>query len=330
MIALGVPRFFEKVHARVMGSVDGSSAFRRKLFHWALGVGRAASPYQIEGKPLPAGLKLQHALASALVFKKLHKRLGGRFRFFASGAAPLARHLAEFFYAIGIPICEAYGLTETSPVISINTTTELRFGSVGKVIRNVEVKLAEDGEILVRGPNIMQGYYKEPERTAEVLHDGWLSTGDLGAIDKDGYLSILDRKKDLFKTSGGKYIAPAPIENQLKISPYVSMAVVIAEGRRFPSVLIVPNFDRLKVFAEDHKLPTANMSELVETSEVQGLFLDEINRVCKDMANYERPKKAVILDRELTIEDGEITPSMKVRRRAVELKFARQIEEMYA
>jgi len=175
----------------------------------------------------------------------------------------------------------------------------------------------------------MQGYYNEPDRTAEVLRDGWLHTGDLGSFDNDGYLSIRDRKKDLFKTSGGKYIAPQPIENQLKISPYVSMAVVIAEGRRFPSVLIVPNFDRLKVFAEDHGLPKSDMSALVETSEVQGLYIDEINRVCTDVAQYERPKKAIILDRELTIEDGEITPSMKVRRRAVEMKFSRQIEELY-
>lgn len=328
-IALAVPRFFEKIHGKVMAAVAAAPSTRRKLIEWALRVGERALPYRSHGRPVPLGLSIQLAIADALVFRKLRSRLGGRFRMFFSGAAPLARHLAEFFYIVGIPIYEAYGLTETSPLISINTPGAFRFGSVGRVIRNVEVKIAEDGEVLVRGPNIMQGYFKAPEATAETMVDGWFQTGDIGKIDDDGYLSIVDRKKDLFKTSGGKYIAPQPVENLIKTSPYVSMAVVVAEKRNFPSALIVPDFEKLKFWADENGVEYHNQRELIENEQVRRQMMNEVEAACKDLPRYERPKKIVLLDREFSVEDGEITPTMKVRRRAVEMKFSRQIDALY-
>lgn len=329
-IAVGVPRFFEKVHDRVMTAMEEASPTRQRMFNWALKCAKQAMPYRLKNEPLPLGLDLRFWIADKLVFKKLRDRLGGRFRNFFSGAAPLASHLAEFFFSIGIPIYEAYGLTETSPVVSLNTGKALKFGTVGKPIRNVDVKIADDGEILVRGPNVMRGYFKNPEATAEVIVDGWFYTGDIGKIDEDGFLSITDRKKDLFKTSGGKYIAPQPIENLLKSSPYVSMAVVIAEGRRFPSVLIVPNFEKLRQFARTNDLGQLTNTDLVEHPKVNELFMKEINTACAELPRYELPKKALIIDRELSIEDGELTPSMKVKRRAVGIHFQRQIDALYA
>lgn len=329
-LAVGVPRFFEKVHDRVMSAMEEASDTKRRMFFWALDCAKQALPYRLKGASLPAGLGVKMWLADRLVFRKLRARLGGRFRNFFSGAAPLAGHLAEFFYNIGVPIYEAYGLTETSPVVSLNTRQAMKFGTVGKAIRNVQVKIAGDGEIIVRGPNVMRGYFKNPEATAAVIVDGWFHTGDIGKIDEQGFLSITDRKKDLFKTSGGKYIAPQPIENLLKSSPYVSMAVVVAEGRRFPSVLIVPNFEKLRQFARQHDLAELTNSNLVEHPRVNELYLKEIETACAGLAPYETPKKAFILDRELSIEDGELTPSMKVKRRAVEIRFQRQIDAMYA
>ena len=329
-IAVAVPRFFEKIHGRVTAAIAAAPAIRRKLIEWALSVGERALPYRSQDRPMPFGLKMQQLLADRLVFKKLRNRLGGRFRMMFSGAAPLARHLAEFFYIVGLPIYEAYGLTETSPLVSINTPDHFRFGTVGRPIRNVEVRIADDGEVLVRGPNIMQGYFKAPEATAEMIRDGWLYTGDIGKIDEDGFLSIVDRKKDLLKTSGGKYIAPQPIENLLKTSPYISTAVIFAEGRNFPSALIVPELDKLKFWAQERGIQFRTMRELVDAEDVRKLMMDEVDKACAALSRYEKPKKIFLLERELSIADGEITPSMKVRRRAVEMKFARQIDALYA
>jgi long-chain acyl-CoA synthetase len=329
-IAVGVPRFFEKVHDRVMTAMEDAPPMKRRLFFWALKTAKAAIPYQLRGESLPVGLGFNVWVADTLVFKKLRGRLGGKFRNFFSGAAPLAKHLAEFFYAIGIPIYEAYGLTETSPIVSLNTGHALRFGTAGKVIQNVNVKIADDGEILVQGPNVMEGYFKNPEATAAVIVDGWFYTGDIGQLDDDGFLSITDRKKDLFKTSGGKYIAPQPIENLMKSSPYVSMAVVIAESRRFPSALIVPNLEKLRQYADKHGLGELNNADLVEHENINQLFMDEISSTCAELARYELPKKVIVIDREFSIEEGEITPTMKVKRRVVEIRFQRQIDELYA
>ncbi len=329
-VVLGVPRFFEKIHARVMDAISSAPAPRQKLFHWAIKVGREAAPYRLDEKPMPFGMRCRFAVADRLVFAKLRARLGGRLRFFVSGAAPLAKHLAEFFYAVGVTICEAYGLTETSPVVSTNLPGALRFGTVGKVIRNVEVKIAEDGEILVRGPNIMRGYYKMEEETAKAIIDGWLHTGDIGNLDADGYLSITDRKKDLFKTSGGKFIAPQPIENQLKTCASVAVAVVIAEKRKFPSALIVPQFEKLERYASQQGLTFSNRSELAAHPSIVKLVEQEIVEACADMAQYERVKKFTLLAEDFSITNGEITPTMKVRRRQVETRYAKEIEKMYS
>ena len=329
-VALGVPRFFEKVHGRVIEKVGSAPPLRRKLFHWALEVGKQAAPYRLEGRPLPIGLRARHALADRLVFSKLRGRLGGRMRYFVSGAAPLAKHLAEFFYAVGIPICEAYGLTETSPIISGSQLDSIRFGTVGKVIKNVEVKIAKDGEILVRGPNVMQGYYKMEKQTSESIVDGWFYTGDIGELSADGYLKITDRKKDLFKTSGGKYIAPQPIENQLKISAYISMAVVVAEARKFPSALVIPNFVKLRQYAAANGLDLPGDKELCRNKKIIELLEREVQEACKDMPRYEQVKKIAVLDEEFSIERGELTPTMKVRRREVEKLYSRQIEKIYS
>lgn len=329
-IAVGVPRFFEKIYDKVHTAVGAAPLIRRKLFHWAIGVGKAAIPCLLEGRRLPARLRLKHWIASRLVFQKLRARLGGRIRFFISGAAPLPLHVGEFFLALGVKICEAYGLTETSPVLSINHPEAIRPGTVGKVIPNVELKIAEDGEILARGPNIMQGYYKMPELTAESMADGWFQTGDIGKFDSDGYLTITDRKKDLLKTSGGKYIAPQPIESQLKTSSYVTTAVVIAEGRKFPSALIVPNFDKLKQLAAEKGITAASQTELAQHAEIRAVIEQEVESACAGMARYEQIKKIAILYEEFSIEKGEITPTMKVRRREVERIYADRIDEIYS
>ena len=250
-------------------------------------------------------------------------------RYFVSGAAPLGRHLAQFAYAVGIPICEAYGLTETSPLVTANHLGRMRLGTVGKTIPNVEVKIAKDGEILVRGPNIMRGYYKMDDVTAEVIVDGWFQTGDIGEIDDDGYLTITDRKKDLLKTSGGKYIAPQPIENLIKGCDYVSTAVVIAERRNFPSALIVPNFERLRQWAKANGVSADSDAELARDAKSAAMLEAAVLKTCAGLARYEQVKKIALLEREFSIEKGEITPTMKVRRREVEKLYAPVIDKLY-
>ena len=329
-IAVGVPRFYEKVYGRVMAAMAEAPAIRRKIFYWAVGVGKAATPYRLAGKPLPGLLGLKFGLAEKLVFQKLRGRLGGRIRILISGAAPLARHLAEFFYALGLPICEGYGLTETSPLVSINTLEDLKFGTVGKTIPNVDVRIAEDGEIVVRGPNIMQGYFKMEQQTAEVMDGEWFHTGDIGEFDDEGYLSITDRKKDMFKTSGGKYVVPAPIENQLKSSPLIETAVVIAQARNFPSALIVPDFAALRAWAATAGIQAANDVELCTDSTVQERVMAEVTELCKDMARFEQIKKISLIASEFSIDGGELTPTMKVRRKQVNEKYAKEIEEIYS
>ena len=329
-VAVGVPRFFEKVHDRVQASVAEAPALRRRLFHWAVGVGKATTPYRLKNEALPAGLGLKWKIADKLVCSKLRGRLGGRIRFFISGAAPLPRHIADFFFAVGVKICEGYGLTETSPLISLNYPDRLRFGTVGRVIKNVTVKIADDGEILVRGPNIMLGYYKDEEKTAEALKDGWFHTGDIGKLDEDGYLSITDRKKDLLKTSGGKYIAPQPIENQIKTSAFVATAVVVAEGRKFPSALIVPDFEKLLQFAKQQGIDASNRGALVRNTKIVSMIESEVGSVCQGLARHEQVKKVAVLEKEFSIERGEITPTLKVKRREVERRYSDRIDEIYS
>jgi len=324
-----VPRFYEKLYTRVLDAVEAAPPLRRKLFQWALGVGFRCTPYRLTQQPLPLVLRLKSGVANLLVFSKIRKRMGGRVRQLSSGGAALDRKLAEIFCAVNLPIMEGYGLTETSPVVATNRPGALRLGTVGKPIRNVEVRIAEDGEILVRGPNVMRGYYRMEAETAEALAGGWFHTGDIGSLDKDGFLSVLDRKKDLLKTSGGKYIAPQPIENRLKNEPYISDALVFADRRPFPCALIVPNFERIEQYARAAGISPASRTELVQHPAVVTLLEKHVASACANFAPFEQVKKIALLDREFSLADGELTPTLKVRRREVERRYGNLIEGIY-
>jgi len=326
---VSVPRLYEKVHAGVLMNIENEKPIKQKIFHWAVGVGRQVSALQTAHKPIPGGLKLKYNIANKLVFSKIYELMGGRLRFFVSGGAPLAKEIAEFFHALGILILEGYGLTETSPVISCNTPDNVRFGSVGKVMPDQEVKIAEDGEILVKGPNVMKGYWNKPEETAEVLVDGWFHTGDIGELDDDGYLHITDRKKDLIVTAGGKNIAPQNIENALKMSRYIEQAAVIGDKKRFISALIVPSFVDLEMWAQKQGVPTDDRSKLLKDERVMELFNKEIDEMLKEFDRHERVQKFVLLSEEMTEAAGLLTPTLKVRRKEVNQLFAEDIEGMY-
>lgn len=329
-VIAGVPRFFEKLRARVLEKISQAPAIRQKLFHWGIGVGKEVAALSQAKKPIPFWLGLKYGFAKKKIFSKVAAATGGRLKYFLSGGAPLAREVAEFFYAVGLPIYEGYGLTETSPVLSINTPNAHKLGTVGKIVPGVTVRIAEDGEILARGPNVMQGYYHLPEATAEVLKDGWFHTGDIGEIDAEGYLRITDRKKDLLKTSGGKYVAPQPIENALKLFPYVSSALVMGNGRKYCSALIVPDFEKLERFAKERNLPTTPRSALCQHPEVRRLFDGAVEELNRGLASFETIKKYALLDADFSIGDETMTPTLKVKRKVVEKKYAAVIDGLYA
>ncbi|HRD01423.1 MAG TPA: long-chain fatty acid--CoA ligase [Candidatus Saccharicenans sp.] len=328
-IMVSVPRFFDKFYAAVVDSVLGSPNLQRRIFFWALKVGRKYVQVKTSHGQLPAWLKVRYQLAYRLVFSKIVERTGGRVRFFVSGGAPLAREIAEFFYAMGILIIEGYGLTETSPVISLNTVSDFKFGTVGKVLPGEEVKFAPDGEILVHGPNVMKGYFNKETLTEEAFEDGWFKTGDVGYLDQDGFVVITDRKKDIIVTSGGKNVAPQPIENALMASPYIANVVVTGDRRKFVSALIVPDLEKTKKYAAEHNLTFSTEKELVEKPEIYNFFMQEINRLTSHLASYEKIKKIVILDRDFEIETGEMTPTLKVRRKVIEEKYKPLIDRLY-
>lgn len=327
-IVTSVPRLFERIYSKIIKNVESQPEKKQKIFYWAIEVGKEYAKAKKE-KRVSVGLKVKHALAEKLVFKKLRERTGGRLRFFISGGAALSRHLGEFFEAVGLIIIEGYGLTESSPVIAANRVDDYKFGTVGKPFPGVEVKIAPDGEILARGPNIMQGYYKNKRETEEVLRDGWLHTGDIGVFDADGFLIITDRKKHLFKTSTGKYIAPTPIENLFLSSKYIDQFVLIGDRRMYLSALIVPDFEAIKEYADSHKLKYDSMDELLQMKEIYDLFEKDMSQLQKKLANYEKIRKFKLLPRPFSIETGEITPSMKIKRKFVEDQYAQLIEEMY-
>jgi long-chain acyl-CoA synthetase len=328
-IMVSVPRLFDKIYARVIDQVLAGSALKKKIFFWAVRVGKKRGQMKLRGEPMTGGLKFRYGVAQKLVFSKILAKTGGRVRFFVSGGAPLSKDIAEFFYAAGLTVIEGYGMTETSPVIACNTIEGVKFGTVGRPVPGVEVKIAPDGEILTRGPNLMNGYYKKEAETREAIIDGWLHTGDIGAFDDEGFLVITDRKKDLIITAGGKNVAPQPIENLLKTSPYITNAVVVGGNRKFISALIVPNFDKLEAYARAGDIPFGNRAELVGREEIRNFLLAEVNRCTPNLAPYERVKKIVLLDREFEIEAGEITPTLKVRRSIVEQKYKGLIDTMY-
>jgi long-chain acyl-CoA synthetase len=328
-IVCSVPRLFERIYTRLARSVEKDSAARRKIFYWAIDVGRRYQMAQRHG-PVPLTLRVSHALAERLVFVKIHERFGGRLRFFVSGGAALARELGEFFEAIGIIILEGYGLTESSPVITCNRLDAYRFGSVGLAIPGVEVRIAEDGEILTRGPHVMMGYYNNRKATEEAIdRQGWLHTGDIGMIDDSGFLYITDRKKHLFVSSGGKNIAPQPIENLFAGSPFIDQFVLVGDRRMFLSALIVPNFDALREYADAHGIPYKDAQELVQNGEINDLIEKTIQGTQKDLANFEKVRRFSLLPGPLTIENGELTPTLKLRRKEIEERYRDLIDAMY-
>ncbi len=326
---ISVPRLFEKIYVRVMDTILGGSFLKKKIFHWALGVGRECGNRRLGNRPVPASLERRLRLAHKLVFSKILEKTGGRVRFFVSGGAPLAKDIAEFFYALGLVVLEGYGLTETSPVIAVNTFANLRFGTVGKPLPCMDVKIFPDGEIVVKGPNVMKGYYKKPEETREVLVDGWLHTGDIGYLDVDGFLVITDRKKDLIVTSGGKNVAPQPIENLVKQSPYILNAIVLGSRRKFVSALVVPDFEKLEDYAKGRGISYVNRRDLIQNEAILRFLEAEVDRSTPNLAPYEKIKKIALLERDFDIEKGEITPTLKVRRNIVEEKFKDVIDSIY-
>ncbi|MGE0160328.1 MAG: long-chain fatty acid--CoA ligase [Gemmatimonadales bacterium] len=322
-----VPRVYEKIYNGVMDA----HGLKKALIDWAVGVADRVADLRLAGRRPAGWLALQYAIADKLVFAKVRNAVGGRIRFFVSGGGPLNPTLNRFFYSIGLTILEGYGLTETSPVTNVNTLDHLRIGSVGQPVPGTEVRIAEDGEILVRGRQVMKGYYNRPEATAEAIDaDGWFSTGDIGVIDADGYLTITDRKKDLIVTAGGKKVAPQMIENRLKAHPLVEQVVVIGERRRYVSLIVVPAFARLEAWAKSQGISWSSHEELVADPRVVAYVESEVLGTLSDLARFERPKKIALLAHDLTVENGYLTPSLKVKRRVVEERLADVIDGLYA
>jgi long-chain acyl-CoA synthetase len=320
--AAAVPRFFEKVHGRILTEVSRGSVVMRKIFEKAVRIGKehVGSSHR----------SLSYAAADRVVFEKIRARLGGRIRFFISGGAALQSEIAEFFWSVGLPIYEGYGLSETSPVITLNSPGAVRLGSVGRIVGDQEIRIAEDGEILVRGSNVMKGYYAMKRETDEALAGGWFHTGDIGQVDADGFLKITDRKKDLIITSSGKNVAPQPIENRLKRIPYFESVVVVGDHRKFIAALIVPNLEALADCARAHHVAFTAPQELIHNPEIYDIAMVDIERRTEDLAPFEKIRKIAFLDKEFSIDGGELTPTLKVRRSAVERKYKAEIDELYA
>ncbi|MEO8591663.1 MAG: long-chain fatty acid--CoA ligase [Flavobacteriales bacterium] len=322
-----VPRLLEKIYDRIVAKGEALTGVKRNLFFWALDLGLR---YEVHGRS--AWYNMQLAVARKLVFSKWKAALGGNVRVCASGSAALQPRLARVFNAAGIPLMEGYGLTESSPVISVNDQRNdgLRFGSVGRPLPNVQVRIAEDGEVLAKGPNIMIGYYHEPELTREAIDaDGWLHTGDIGEITSEGFLRITDRKKEIFKTSGGKYVAPQVLENKLKESRFIEQVMVIGENRKFPAALIVPDFAFLKDYCALKQLPFESREQVIADRRIRDRIFEEVGKANSDVGHWEQVKKIALLPAEWTIEGGELTPSLKLRRKPIMAKYAALVEGIY-
>jgi long-chain acyl-CoA synthetase len=332
-IVTAVPRLFEKIYATINKRAAEAPAWQQKIFHRAIEVGREVARRRDRGERIPLGLALEHRFADRMVFRKWRAAVGGRIRFFVSGGAALPTDLAYLFAGAGLLILQGYGLTETSPIVSANQVDANRIGTVGRAIPGVRVRLAEDGELLVQGENVMQGYYLLPEETERVLqrdHDGvWFYTGDIGTIDEDGYISLTDRKKDLFKTSLGKYIAPQPIENQIRALPLVEQVVVIGNQRKYPVALIVPNYDALQAYADSLHLGLRNRGEMARHPRIIEYFRKKVDEVTPNLAPHERIKRIALVEQEFSVEGGELTPTLKIRRKFVEEKYRAVIDALY-
>jgi long-chain acyl-CoA synthetase len=324
-IFVAVPRVYEKIYNGVLQGV--SKGFKKEVYRWAMSVGWAHMNQIVAGQ---RPRRLVWKLANALFFKKVLNAMGGKVRVFISGGAPLGRELAEWYAQIGLVVHEGYGLTETSPVIAVNSPRARKLGTVGKPLPNVQVHIAGDGELLVRGPSVFKGYWNMPDETAAAFEDDWFKTGDIAMMDTDGFLTITDRKKDLIKTSGGKFLAPQPIENSLKTNALVAEAAVIGERRRFPSAVIIPSFAALEAWAAQNGVSYSSRSELAADPKVQALYEEIVAQVNENLARFERMKKVFVAPMELSIEDGTLTPTLKLRRRNVEAMYKAQIDRMYA
>ncbi|WP_085812757.1 AMP-dependent synthetase/ligase [Geoanaerobacter pelophilus] len=327
-IMVCVPRFFEKIYSRIYEAVHQLSLFKRKMFRHALSVGRRYVYARYIDRYVPLWLSFQHAVADRLVFSKLRRRFGDRLKFCASGGAPLDREINEFFWIIGVPVFEGYGLTETSPVLCSNSFDALRFGSVGTPLASTEIAIAEDGEVLARGPQVMTGYFRDEEATREVLKDGWFKTGDIGHME-EGFLYITDRKKDLIVTSGGKNIAPQPIENLLKRDKYISQAYVYGDKKPYLTALLVPTVERLLEFAQEKKIAYHDLEDLVVHQPVFELYRSRVEAVNNELAPYQTIKKFALLPRDFTMESGELTPTLKVKRQVISERYRDRIDRLY-
>jgi len=326
-IAVSVPRLFEKIHTKV----TGATGIKKKLIDWAGRVGGRVVDERLAGREPAGALALQYRVADRLVFSKLREKTGGALRCFVSGGAPLSADIARFFMAAGLPVYEGYGLTETSPVIAVNKPDGVKLGTVGMVIPGVEAAIAENGEILTRGPHVLKGYWKNPDATSEVIDEsGWFHTGDIGELDERGFLRITDRLKNILVTAGGKNIAPQPMENLAAMSPFVAQVVMIGDRRAFPSLLVVPDFENLVPWAKQNGIETADRNALARDERVRELMEKETLSRLTGFAKYELPKKVLVLAEEFTIDGGTLTPTLKVKRKAVEQKYAAEIEALYA
>ncbi|MBA3854146.1 MAG: long-chain fatty acid--CoA ligase [Gemmatimonas sp.] len=326
---MSVPRLFEKMYARVLESAVSGGAVKAKIFRWAVAVADKWADEKLAGREPGGLLAWKYGIAQKLVFSKLKERTGGRLRYFVSGGAPLNPSINKFFYAAGLKILEGYGLTETSPVIAVNADDAFRIGSVGKPVAGVEVKIAADGEILSRGPHIMKGYYNRPDATAEAIDsEGWFHTGDVGVLE-DGFLRITDRKKDIIVTAGGKNIAPQPIENRIKTNKYVSQAVMIGDKRKFPIVLIVPNWDNLEKWAGLKNIIWTDRRQLLEMPTIQAKMDKEVRKTIEGLASFESPKKIGLLEHDFSIERGELTPKLSVKRKVIDAQYKALIDSLY-
>ncbi len=328
-VTAGVPRFYEKIYAKILDKAIHSSFIKKHLFFWSIKIGRKYGQKKLNKKKIDLWLKLKHKIASVLVFTKLKNNLGGRLRFFISGGAPLAKEIAEFFYSAGVIILEGYGLTETSPVISVNTLERFKFGTVGRLLPGVEVKISQDGEILTKGPHIMKGYHNKPEQTNEVLKEGWFYTGDIGSIDQDGFLVITDRKKEIIVTSGGKNVAPQYIENLLKSDRYISQVMLCGDKRKYLTALIAPNFENLKRYARYKKIAYNQISDLIKQPGIINFISRRIAEKTKELASFEQIKYFTLIDREFSQPGGELTPTLKLKRKVIAEKYKNILESMY-
>ena len=326
-----VPRVYEKMLARIQAAVEKAPPLRRKIFAWAVGVGAERVRKVEKGEPVSPLLALKAKVADRLVFSKIKARLGGRFRFAISGGAPLGRETAEFFWAAGVEVYEGYGLTETSPVLTSNRPGAWRLGSVGKAIDGVTLRFASDGEVLAKGPNVMEGYWRKPDETAKAFDvDGWFRTGDIGSLDEDGYLTLTDRKKEILVNAYGKNVAPAPLEGALKLTRFIASAVLIGDRRKFMSALIVPDFDALETWAAANEVPSRSREEMLANPKVQKLFQGVVDLVNGSEPSEHRIKAFHLLTNDFSIETGELTPTLKVKRRVIVQKYRAEIDAMYA